>query len=229
MAARAADALSTNRRVSISTSLAKGWLLPRRGVIIRQVALQTKRLRRRPLEAFNRFFAGSSAVATPAVDRGSPSIETRHSVMASIGLLDNTGAISGADFFTTEVWTWQGLVTYYTLFVTDLASRRVQIVGSTAHPDEMFMRQIGRMLTDADDGALRRQSVLICDRDRKWSGPVRQLLVEAGIRVVQTPFQAPNANAHAERFVRSIKSECIDCVIVLGEVHLRQTIRAFMT
>ena len=49
------------------------------------------------------------------------------------------GAISGAGFFTTEVWTWRGLVTYYTLFVIDLASRRVQIVGSTPHPDEMFM------------------------------------------------------------------------------------------
>jgi len=139
------------------------------------------------------------------------------------------GAISGADFFTTEVWTWQGLVTYYTLFVINVASRRVQIVGSTAHPDEVFMRQIGRTLTDADDGALRPQSVLICDRDRKWSRPVRQLLVDAGIRVVQTPYQAPNANAHAERFVRSIKSECLDRVIVLGERHLRQTIREFMT
>jgi len=138
------------------------------------------------------------------------------------------GAIGGADFFTTEVWTWQGLVTYYTLFVIDLASRRVQIVGSTPHPDEMFMRQIGRTLTAADDGALLHQSVLICDRDRKWSGPVRQLLVDAGIRVVQTPFQAPNANAHAERFVRSIKSECLDRVIVLGERHLRQAIREFM-
>jgi transposase InsO family protein len=120
------------------------------------------------------------------------------------------------------------LVTYYTLFVIDLASRRVQIVASTPHPDEMFMRQIGRTLTAADDGALRHQSVLICDRDRKWSGPVRHLLVDADIRVVQTPFQAPNANAHAERFVRSIKSECLDRVIVLGERHLRQAIRQFM-
>jgi hypothetical protein len=49
-------------------------------------------------------------------------------------LLAHWGAISGADFFTTEVRTWQGLVTYYTLFVIDLASRRVQIVGSTRHP-----------------------------------------------------------------------------------------------
>ena len=48
------------------------------------------------------------------------------------------GVIAGADFFTTEVWTWQGLVTYYTLFVIDLASRRVQIVGSTPYPDDLF-------------------------------------------------------------------------------------------
>jgi hypothetical protein len=57
------------------------------------------------------------------------------------------GAISGADFFTTGVWTWRGLVTYYTIFLIDLASRRVQILGSTSHPGEPFMRQVGRTLT----------------------------------------------------------------------------------
>ena len=73
-----------------------------------------------------------------------------------------------ADFFTTEVWTWRGLVTFYTVFVIDLASRRVQIVGSTPHPNEHFMRQVGRTLT-ATDGLLSDHRVLICDRDRKWS------------------------------------------------------------
>ena len=120
-------------------------------------------------------------------------------------------------------------MTYYTLFAIDLASRRVQIVGSTPHPDEMFMRQVARTRTAADDEESLRHRVLICDRDRKWSAPVRQLLADAGVRVVQTPFLAPNANPpHAERFVRSIKSECLDRVIVLGERHLRQTIREFM-
>jgi transposase InsO family protein len=139
------------------------------------------------------------------------------------------GAISGADFFTTEVWTWRGgLVTYYTVFVIDLASRRVQIVGSTPHPDEMFMRQVARTLTAADDEESLRHRVLICDRDTKWSRPVRQLLADAGTRVVQTPFHAPNANAHAERFVRSIKSECLDRVIPLGEHHFRHSIREFV-
>jgi hypothetical protein len=101
------------------------------------------------------------------------------------------GVIAGADFFTTEAWTWRGVVTYYTVFAIDLASRRVQIVGSTPHPDEQFMRQVGRSLTAVDDGVLVGHHVLICDRDAKWSAPVRARLGEAGIRIVQTPFQAP--------------------------------------
>jgi putative transposase len=138
------------------------------------------------------------------------------------------GAIAGPDFFTTEVWTWRGLVTYYTVFVIDLASRRVQIVGVTPHPDEAFMRQVGRTLTAADDGMLVGDRVLICDRDRKWSLAVRQRLEESGVRVVQTPFQAPNANAYAERFVRSIKHECLNQMIPFGERHLRRTLAEFV-
>jgi transposase InsO family protein len=138
------------------------------------------------------------------------------------------GAIAGADFFTTEVWTWRGLVIYYTVFVIDLASRRVHIVGSTRHPNELFMRQVVRTLTAADEGILIRHRVLICDRDAKWSAPVRQRLGEAGFQVVQTPFQAPNANAYAERFVRSIKHECLNRLIPLGERHLRRTIMEFV-
>lgn len=107
------------------------------------------------------------------------------------------------------------MVTYYTVFVIDLASRRVQIAGSTPHPDELFMRQVSRTLT-ASDGLLSAHRVLICDRDRKWSRDVRQLLGDAGVDVVQTPFQAPNANAYAERFVRLIKHECLDRLVPLG-------------
>jgi putative transposase len=62
------------------------------------------------------------------------------------------GAIAAADFFTTEVWTWRGVVTYYTVFVIDLASRRVHVVGSTPHRDELFMGQVSRTLTAADNG-----------------------------------------------------------------------------
>ncbi len=90
-----------------------------------------------------------------------------------------------------------GLVTFWTVFVIDLASRRVQVVGSTPHPDEVFRRQVGCSLTATDEGVLSGHRVLICDRDAKWSAPVRARLGEAGIRVVQTPFQAPNAKDYA--------------------------------
>jgi putative transposase len=138
------------------------------------------------------------------------------------------GSIAGADFFTTEVWTWQGLVTYYTVFIIHLASRRVQILGSTPHPKALFMQQIVRTLTMAEAGVVSRPQVLICDRDRKWSHDVRRRLRDAGIRVVLIPERAPNANASAERFVRSIKEECLDRIIPIGERHFRHVITEFV-
>lgn len=138
------------------------------------------------------------------------------------------GALLAADSFTTEVWTLRGLVTYYTLFVIELDSRRVHIVGSTPHPDEAFMLQIVRHLTDATDGVLGGPGFLICDRDRKWSTGVRHLLETSGVRVIRTPYRAPNCNAHAERFVRSIKEECLNRVIPLGERHFRRTLAEFV-
>jgi len=137
------------------------------------------------------------------------------------------GVIAGADFFTTEVWTWRGLVTYYTVFVIDLASRRVGILGSTPHPNGLFMRQVVRMATAADAGPLV-AGVWICDRDRKWSRDVRRLLEDAGIRVVTDPERAPNANAYAERFVRSIKEECLDRMLPIGERHFRRAVAEFV-
>jgi hypothetical protein len=136
--------------------------------------------------------------------------------------------MAGADFFTTEVWTWRGLVTFSTLFVIELATRRVQIVGCTPRPDEAFMCQAGRTMTATDEGALAGCRVLICDRDQKWSALLRHMLEKSSVRVVQTPFQAPNCNAHAERFVRSIKEECLNRVIPVGERHFRRAMHAFV-
>jgi putative transposase len=81
-----------------------------------------------------------------------------------------------------------------------------------------------RHLTDDIDGVLGRGRLLICDRDRKWSNAVREFLEREGVRIVQTPFRAPHCNAYAERFVRSIKEECLNRIIPLGECHLRRTI-----
>jgi transposase InsO family protein len=138
------------------------------------------------------------------------------------------GALLAADFFATEVWTLSGLVTYYTVFVIELESRRVHILGSTPHPNEAFMLQVARHFTDPTDRVAAGPRFLICDRDQKWSTAVRQLLETSGLRVIQTPFRAPNCNAHAERFVRSIKEECLNRVIPLGEGHFRRTLAEFV-
>jgi putative transposase len=169
---------------------------------------------------------GRSTIARILTAHGLPPVPARPTSWQTF-LRAHWGAIAGADFFTTEVWTWRGLVTYYTVFVIDLASRRVQILGSTPHPDDLFMRQVSRTLTAADEGILVGHRVLICDRDAKWSAPVRERLAEAGLCVVQTPFQAPNANAYAERFVRSIKAECLDRIIPIGERHFRRAVAEY--
>ena len=138
-----------------------------------------------------------------------------------------TGAIAGAHFFTTEIWTWRDLVTSYTVFVSDVASRRVQILGSTPHPEALFMAQAVRTLTMAEDSATRAPAILICDRDRKWSSAVRRQLREGGICIALIPERAPNANAHAERFVRSITDECLDRLIPVGERHFRRAVAEY--
>jgi putative transposase len=137
------------------------------------------------------------------------------------------GAIAGADFFTSEVWTPRGLITYYTLFVIDLRSRRVHGVGSTPTPDAGFLAQAARRLTDAIDGFLVGHRVLICDRDSKWTDEFLRIVQGAGVRIVLTPVQAPNANAHAERFGRSIREECLDRLILFGERRLLRALDHF--
>jgi putative transposase len=136
------------------------------------------------------------------------------------------GAIAGADCFTTEVWTWRGLVTYYTVFVIALTTRRVQILGSTPHPEALFMQQIVRTLAMAQ-GVVHTLNLLICNRDRKWSGDVRRRLRDGVSRSSSSP-RAPNANAYAERFVRSIKEECLNRMIPIGEGHFRRAVTEYV-
>lgn len=101
----------------------------------------------------------------------------------------------------------------------------VFVAGVTPHAVQSPSQ--GNTQSDPDEGILLGHRLLICDRDTKWSGAFRQTLADAGVRVVQTPFHAPNCNAHVERFVRSIKEECLDRLVFLGEAHLRQTLSEF--
>ena len=90
------------------------------------------------------------------------------------------------------------------------------------------MQQVVRTLTAADGGGVCLPDVLICDRDRQWSSDVRRRLQDAGISAVLTPARARNANAYAERFVRSIKEECLDRLIPIGEGHFRRAVAEYV-
>jgi transposase InsO family protein len=137
-------------------------------------------------------------------------------------------AIVASDFFTVEVWSWRGLVTHYILFVIDLATRRVVIAGITTNPNEAWMLQMARNLTDTETGMLRGTRHLIVDRDTKYSSAFRTILAREGIDVIPLPPRSPNLNAFAERFVRSVKSECLSKLIPIGVPMLRRAMHEYM-
>jgi putative transposase len=133
------------------------------------------------------------------------------------------------DFFTTEVWTRCGLVTYYILFFIRLGPREVRVAGVTPHPDEHWMVQIARNATMADWGILSPGQYLIHDRDRKFCPAFQRLIDHAGVMRVMLPPQSPNLNAYAERWVRSVKEEALSRLILFGERALWHTLNECVT
>jgi putative transposase len=136
--------------------------------------------------------------------------------------------LAATDFFTVEVATWHGLVTYYVLVVMELATRRVQVAGITPHPTAAFMQQCARQLTDPFDGFLLGKRYLIHDRDTKFTPAFNALLKGSGIEPIVLPPRSPNRNAHCERFVRSIKDEALDQMVILGERGLHHIISQYL-
>jgi transposase InsO family protein len=136
--------------------------------------------------------------------------------------------MAATDFFTVEVWTPRGLVTYYVLFIIHLSTRSVHIAGVTTAPNGSYMKQVARNLTDVDDGFLLNSRYLIMDRDTKYTEEFRDYLDREGVKPVRCPVRAPNCNAFAERFVRSIREECLNRMILFGEASLRRALRAYV-
>jgi len=136
--------------------------------------------------------------------------------------------LAGADFFTVEVLTWRGLVTYYVLFFIDVGSRRVSVGGITRHPDSCWMEQVARNATMQDTGYLNGCRYLLHDRDKKFCRGFRETLAAGGVKCTPIPARSPNLNAHAERWVRSIKEECLSKLILFGENSLRRVVFDFV-
>jgi transposase InsO family protein len=112
-------------------------------------------------------------------------------------------------------------------FFIEHGKRVVHIAGSTPNPDGRFMAQIARNLTDCRDGFLLGKRFLIIDRDSKFSKNFKAILEDAGVTIILAPFQAPNANAIAERFVQSIKGECLDQMILFGAGSLDRAMQEY--
>ena len=136
--------------------------------------------------------------------------------------------LAATDFFTTEVWTVKGLVTYYVLFVMHVATRRVQIAGLTPFPDEPWMTQVARNLAMVDVGFLVDHRYLIHDRDGKYCPTFDATAKDGGVMPVRLPPRSPNLNPHAERWVRSVKDECLSKLILFGEPALRAALGAYV-
>ena len=138
------------------------------------------------------------------------------------------GAIVGMDFFTVEVVTLVGLVRYHILFVIDIGTRTVAIAGIARDPGGQWMAQMARNLVDAEDGFLLGKRYVLMDRDPLYTEAFRGILKNAGTKPIRLPARSPNLNSYAERFVLSIKSECLDRMVPLGEGHLRRAIAEYM-
>ena len=132
------------------------------------------------------------------------------------------------DFFTTEVWTLGGLVTYYILFFIHVESRQVHIAGVTPHPNETWMKQMARTLTMDEWGVLKPGQYLIHDRDTKFCAAFKQMLDDAGVKRVPLPPRAPWLNAFAERWIQSVKTEVLSQMILFGERSLHHVLSEYI-
>jgi putative transposase len=172
---------------------------------------------------------GRNTIKRILVDNGidpAPARETRYSWATFIKA--HLGVIAGMDFFTVEVLSLTGIVRFHVLFVIDIGSRRVEVVGLARDPAGKWMMQMARNLLDAEAGFLRGKRYLILDRDPLYTKDFRHMLRAAGVEPLLLPARSPNLNAFAERFVLSIRSECLDRIVPLGERHLRSVVSEYM-
>src|SRR6202453_1126309 len=137
--------------------------------------------------------------------------------------------LAATDFFTVEVWTGRGLVRYHVLFVIQLATRAVEIADVVPEPTESWMLQIARNLLDPWTGFLTSSRLLIHDRATVFSEHFCQLLRSGQVEPLRLAARLPNLNAYAERFVRTIREECLDRMVFFGESSLRHAVVEFVT
>jgi putative transposase len=137
-------------------------------------------------------------------------------------LRQQAASMLACDFFTVKTLS---LRRCYVLFFIELDSRRVHLAGCTSNPTGAWVTQQARNLSFT--GLFERVRFLIHDRDSKFSGAFDEVFRSEGTRVIQTPIRAPQANAYAERFVRTVRTECLDWLLIIGRRHLESVLRSY--
>jgi putative transposase len=156
-----------------------------------------------------------------------PALQRKRTTTWPAFIRTHLALLAGTDFFTAEVLTLRGLVTYYVLFFIHLDSRRVVIAGVTIHPDELWMQQMARNVTMEGCGILRHCRYLLHDRDSKYTRSFRAIIASGQVEPLALPARCPNLNAFAERWVRSAKEECLSKLVLFGERSLRRALREY--
>ena len=136
--------------------------------------------------------------------------------------------LAGSDFFTVEVFTLKGLITYYVLFFIHLESRKVCQAGMTPYPDEAWMQQMARNATLDQWGFLGNCRYLLYDRDRKFCPSFDEIIESEKVRPIRLPARSPNLNCYSERWVRSVKEECLSRLILFGEASLKRALQEYL-
>ena len=158
-----------------------------------------------------------------------PSPRRRKGMSWATFLKSHWEVLAATDLFTVEVMTVRGLIRHHVLFVLELSTRMVEIAGIVPEPDGQWMEQVARNLTDGFKGFLRGKRYLIHDRSPLFTSGFATILKAASVKAIKLPPRSPNLNPHAERFVRSIKSECLAKMIFFGQKHLRRAIEQFVS
>ena len=143
-------------------------------------------------------------------------------------LKQHWNVLAATDFFTVESFTPFGIIRYQVLFVIDLATREVHVAGISEKGKGPWMEPIARNLTDACDGFVKGYRFLIHDRDPLFTQELRAILSVSGFESVRLPRCSPNLNDFAERFVKSIKHECLNRLVIFSEEMLRFVINEYL-
>jgi putative transposase len=166
----------------------------------------------------------ATTVGSVLAEGGVPPAPDRARLSWRAFLRQQVASTLACDFLTVETAFLQRI---YVLFFVSLATRRIEYVACTSNPDGAWTAQQARnlMMNLGDDRPFR---LVIHDRDSKFSGGFDEVFRSEGVRVIRTPVRAPNANAYAERWVRTVRADCLDHLLIFGRRHLERVLRVYV-